>query len=300
MKKIAILVGIFLCLTPLQVAHTEEIKTMVIIDDYLNAENLLIKDKVVQELCIVEESKCNNGDNFEIGIGSGNRSTNPQKLSHGTQMMLVANKINPDINFIFISTFERTDNGEELGIAESSIAKSLQWAYENKEEYNIVVVSGSFGLHELDPKAEYCPSSSETTLAISKLKSIEVASVFASGNNEDYKRIDYPACLPDAIGIGATSKLNKVELYGNYSADVDFFALGTQKINNKTIMGTSVSTAGFSAFWAKKYDGNYTSTYDKIKLLRKKSTSEQMIVISSKFKAKVIMLTTNKFVDILK
>ena len=300
MKKIAILTLIIFFVTPVQQIEAEEIKTMVIIDDYLNVDNVLIKNKVVQELCILEASKCNNGENFEIGVGSANRYSNTKKISHGTQMLQVANKINPNINFIFISTFETTKTGEELGIAETSISKSLEWVYKNKDAYNIVVVSGSFGLHDLDPKTGHCVSSPELPLAIANLKRINVASVFASGNDGDYKKINFPACLPDAIAIGSTSKSNKIELYTNYSPDVDFFVLGTHKINNKTITGTSVSTAGFSAFWAKNYTLDYNSTYNKIKLLRKKATSEKMIILSSNFKAKTVVLTTNKFVDILK
>jgi hypothetical protein len=300
MKKIAILAVMILFVTPVQQIQAEEIKTMVIIDDYLNVDNLLIKNKVVQELCILEASKCNNGENFEIGVGSANRSNNTKKISHGTQMLQVANKINPNINFIFISTFETTDTGEELGIAESSISKSLEWVYKNKEAYNIVVVSGSFGIHDLDPKVGHCMSTSELPLAIANLKSINVASIFASGNDGDYKKINFPACLPDAIAVGSTNKSNKIEVYTNYSPDVDFFVLGTYKINNKTITGTSASTAGFSAFWAKNYTVDYNYTYSKIKLLRKKVTSEKMIVLSGNTKAKTFVLTTNKFVDILK
>ena len=300
MKKISLLVVMILFVTPVEQTRAEEIKTMVIIDDYLNIDNLLIKNKVVQELCILETPKCKNGERFEIGIGSANRSHNAKKISHGTQMLQVANKINPNINFIFISTFEINDRGEDLGIAQSSISKALEWVYQNKEAYNIVVVSGSFGLHDPDPKAGHCVSGPELPLAIANLKSIGVASVFSSGNDGDYKKINFPACLPDAIAIGSTSKSNKIELYTNYSSDVDFFVIGTHKINNKTINGTSVSTAGFSAFWAKKYTSDYNSTYNKFTLLRKKTNSEKMIVISSNFKAKTIVLKTNKFVDILK
>ena len=46
--------------------------------------------------------------------------------------------------------------------------------------------------------------------------------------------------------------------------------------------------------------GNYNATYDKIKLLRKKVSSETMITVSANFKANVIKLTATKFVDILK
>lgn len=300
MKKIAVLLYSVIFLTLLPQAYAEQTQTMVIIDDYLNVENLLVKDKVVQELCILETSKCNNGENFDAGLGSANRSANHSKVTHGTQMLQVANKINPNLNFIFISTGERAESGEELGIAESSITESLKWAYENKDLYNIVVVSGSFGLHDLDPNAPACTSVPELSESVQKLKSVGIASVFAAGNGEDYKKIDYPACLKDAIGIGATSKSNKIELYGNYSNDIDFFALGTYKINNKNIVGTSASTAGFSAFWAKNYMGNYNDTYNKIKLLRKKVSSESMIIVSTNFKVKTIKLTATKFVDILK
>ena len=248
MKKIAVLLYSVLFLTLLPQANAEEIQTMVIIDNYLNAENLLVKDKVVQELCILETSKCNNEEGFEVGIGSANRALDKSKISHGTQMLQIANKINPNLNFIFISTGERSESGEELGIAESSIAKSLKWAYDNKDIYDIVVVSGSFGLHDSDTKSSICTSTTEISENVQRLKAINVASVFAAGNEEDYKKINYPACLKDSIAIGATSKSNKIELYGNYSNDIDFFALGTYKINNKTIMVTSASTAGFSAF----------------------------------------------------
>jgi hypothetical protein len=76
----------------------------------------------------------------------------------------------------------------------------------------------------------------------------------AVGNNSDYKRIDWPSCIPQAVSVGAGSK-NGIETYNNYDpALVDMYSIGQVKVYSpgNTLgfaSGSSIAAQTAAANW---------------------------------------------------
>jgi hypothetical protein len=222
----------------------------------------------------MEELRCPNKKSFMEGPGSATLPANQVYaggFAHGTQMSLVATKTNPDINIVFIRIFPMDKNGNvayNAANANSTVKQALDWVIANKTKFNIVAVSASVGQKPTKTGANYCSINrfdSGLKSSIESLKTLGVASVFATGNDRDKSRVNYPACLTDAVAVASIGPRGNTEAYNNDSAELDFYALGRHELATENVSGTSAATAAFAAFWAKSYSNNYQMTYDYLK-----------------------------------
>jgi hypothetical protein len=222
----------------------------------------------------MEELRCPNKKSFMEGPGSATLTANQVYaggFAHGTQMSLVATKTNPDINIVFIRIFPMDKNGNvaySAANANSTVKQALDWVVQNKTKFNIVAVSASVGQKPTKTGANYCAINrfdSGLKSSIASLKTLGVASVFATGNDRDKSRVNYPACLTDAVAVASVGPRGNTEAYNNDSAELDFYALGRHELATENVSGTSAATAAFAAFWAKSYSNNYQMTYDYLK-----------------------------------
>jgi hypothetical protein len=275
MKKIAVgLIAVF-GLAVLQPAYAEDKKSIVIIDTAVDTSLPALQGKIVHEVCLMEELRCPNKKSFMEGPGSATLPANQVYaggFAHGTQMSLVATKTNPDINIVFIRIFPMDKNGNvaySAANANSTVKQALDWVVQNKTKFNIVAVSASIGHRPLRTGANYCQmrprQDANLIQSIASLKSMGVASVFATGNDRDKSRVNYPACLTDAVAVASVGPRGNTESYNNDSAELDFYALGRHELATENVSGTSAATAAFAAFWAKSYSNNYQMTYDYLK-----------------------------------
>lgn len=296
MKKIAVGIAVVLglaLLNPVQAKAANE--SIVIIDTAVDTSIPVLQSKVIHEVCITESiaAACLNGTTFQEGKGA---ATLPSKIAlskdfeHGTIMALIANKINPNTNIVFIRVAGMQKNGK-VGTfkTEGAIATALEWVINNKTKYNIVSVSASVAtsMASLNTGANYCPIRpvhAGVINSIDKLITLGVPTIFPSGNNRDSKRIVFPACIPQAVAIGGTGEDDSVSPFFNAGDLVDFYALAWYDTQVKRVAGTSGSAAAFSAFWAKNYKGDYQSTYNYIKSIAKTTSG---------------VVTTNSFVNVL-
>lgn len=280
MKKIAMGIIVILGVALLQPAHAQDKRSIVIIDTAIDTSHPDLQGKIVYEVCILDETRCPNGKFFQEGPGSATLPV-PQVSSngfqHGTQMALVANKVNPDMNIVFIRIFSvQPKTGQAFGAtANNTVKAALDWVANNKTKFNIVAVSTSAGHNPTTTGANYCKLNrfdNGLKQSIAKLKSIGIASIFSAGNNGhpvtksgDKSRINYPACLTDSVAISSFNTRGESVPSANDSAEVDFYALGTYEFSSGNISGTSAATAGFAAYWVKNYSGSYDSTYNYFK-----------------------------------
>jgi hypothetical protein len=273
-KKIAVgLIAVF-GLVVLQPAYAEEKKSIVIIDTAVDTSLPELKEKIVHEVCLMEELRCPNKKSFMEGPGAATLPV-PQVYSggfgHGTQMSLIATKTKPNINIVFIRIFPMDKNGNvatNAANANSTVKQALDWVISNKSKFNIVAVSASIGQRPTKRGVAYCSINkfdAGLKSSIASLKSIGVASIFAAGNDRDKSRINYPACLSDSVAIASISNRGNTETYNNESSEIDFYALGRYELPSGNVSGTSSATAAFAAYWAKSYAGNYQVTYDYLK-----------------------------------
>jgi hypothetical protein len=226
-----------------------QVPTIAILDTAIDTSLPMFKNNVVYEVCIVEWSSCPNG--MSIMEGPGSATLKPEWLSkngfdHGTQMTSLAVQTNSNVNIVFIKIIGTNLNGFRQAANEATVYNALQWVIDNKTRFNIQAVSMSQGHHNLIAGTDYCPKTPTTESKINILKSMDVGVFFPAGNARDYSRIDWPACIPSAIAIGATMPAQTVAIYSNYDPLlIDFFAQGT--IQGTTVGGGKVNIAGTSA-----------------------------------------------------
>jgi len=275
MKKIAVGIAVVLGLTLLQPVSAQAAnESIVIIDTAIDSTRKEFQGKIIQEVCILEDGGlCPNGTTFQEGPGAATLPSNivyANGFEHGTIMTLIANKVNPDINIIFIRSAGLRSGNKLISFSYLSVQKALDWVITNKTKYNIVSVSASVGHHNLNTGENYCPIKSVHSnfiANINKLSSLNVPVMFPSGNNErDRTRIDFPACIPVAVAVGATNPYTSgtvptISIFTNTGPEIDFYALGTFMTPIKNAVGTSGATVALSAYWAKKYKLTFNETY---------------------------------------
>jgi hypothetical protein len=133
----------------------------------------------------------------------------------------------------------------------------------NKDRFNIQAVSMSQGHHNLGAAGtDYCPKTPITEGKIKALADAGVPVFLPAGNNRDYVRIDWPACIQSSIAVGAVMPTNEVAIYSNFDSKlVDFFALGTTRA---TSAATVIAATQWATIKAAKPTLTYTQIYDLI------------------------------------
>lgn len=297
MKKIAVGIILVLGFTTLQPAKADVAPSIVIIDTAIDSTLPQLSSKLIQQVCIVTSGVCPNGQTFQEGPGAATLPVSQvykNGFEHGTIMSLIANQVNSNVNIIFIRIAGiNPKTGAMYTFSTTELTRALDWVILNKVKYNVVSVSSSIGTHVLNTGTNYCPiKATHSTLIgnINKLISLEVPTMFASGNNGDIARVDFPACIPAAIAVSGSDynvdDKNFIGTWSNGGPDADFYALGVYNTQVKRAIGTSASTAALSAYWAKNYKGTYQSTFNYLKSITQPIKNTKT--------------TTTVFVDILK
>jgi hypothetical protein len=206
-------------------------------------------------------------------------------------MSLVATQVNPDVNIVFIRAAGTLSNGSMGTFNDVTITRALNWAIANKDKFNIVSVSASFGHTVYNKTNPYCPikaTHAQLIKNIDTLNSKGVAVMFAAGNNRDKLRVNFPACIPQAIAVSAVNRYSQtdgwvVSSLVNTGPETDFYALGSYvtSIYNTGIFGqTSPATAALSAYWSKVYQGSYHLTYKHLESIMQKTTKGTVLTSS--------------------
>lgn len=284
MKKIVGVIIVAMLAVSLQPAKAAPNPSIVIMDTAVDSTAPAFQGKIVQEVCIIEDWKCPNKRDFQEGIGSATLplpSVYQNGFEHGTILTHIATQVNPNINIIFVRIVGMTSTGKQMVYTENAVIRVLDWALVNKDKYNIVAVSGSFGHHRLKTGTNYCPVNQTLRNGIVKLQQNNIATMFATGNGYDPERVDFPACIAEAIAVGSTDSSDWISNFSNAGLDVDFYANGTYSTPVKNAVGTSAATVAFAAYWAKVYKGSYQSTYDYIKSISKPAKNAKVTTNSS-------------------
>lgn len=116
------------------------------------------------------------------------------EFDHGTNVSGIVAGVAPDASLLGLDVFRL--NGYAYY---SDLLSALNWILANQAAYNIVAVNMSLGGGMY---SEEC-SNNPLTPAISDLRDAGVAAVVSSGNDGYTYNISAPACVPDAISVGA-------------------------------------------------------------------------------------------------
>ena len=257
--------------------NTSTEPTLAIIDTAIDTSLPLFKDKIVQEVCLLERGPCPNGTTIMEGPGAASMPSNliaKNGFGHGTEMTYIAIANNPNMKIVFIRIIGNNPDGIRQVATEAAVYNALQWVIDNKDKYNIKAVSMAQAIKSRSTDVDYCQKTPITQSKIQSLVSVNVPVFLPAGNDFDYKRINWPACLPESIAIGATMPSKSIAVYTNYDANlIDFFAQGTTVTygpNNVKVpvAGTSASIQSAAASWlalsSAKPGLTYSQMYDLI------------------------------------
>ena len=265
-KIILMVIAISATLLPLQSASAVGEKTLVIIDSGINTDLAWAKNSVVDEACFVEFNRCPNGLSQMTGAGSAKVTpamTTAGSFSHGTQMASVAVAVDPNVKIVSIRVAGMTAKGVPNPYTAKAISWALDYVEANKARLNVGAISISLGNSY---KSTSCPIVGNLQTQISNLMASGVAVAIAVGNGGSTK-IDYPACIPEAIAVGATEDryamkevsgwVYPIMAISNYNSDVDYFVNGkyttSDLSDNKNVsFGTSNSTVAFATYLTKR------------------------------------------------
>lgn len=276
MKKITAALVAILAITlsmPAQanLKNSTSVPTLAVLDTALDTSIPAIKSRLIGEVCILdlsssqvrrgEKPACPNNSLFMEGEGAATLPMNilsNNNFNHGTQMVSAAIQNNPNMNILFVRIIGHNSNGTRQNTTVNTVPNALKWIYENQAKYNIKAVSMSQGNHNLLRSPNYCPVT-QTDYWVDWLVKSEIAVFFPAGNNRDYNRIDWPACIPSSIAVGGVEDFGSSGMYisnvSNYDANlIDFWAPIASSVTlpgNRVgrAFGTSVSVQIAAAKW---------------------------------------------------
>ncbi len=214
------------------------------IDDRIVAEACFSSGQTPESVGDVEpepdkrlwEGDCPDGTGRQIGPGSGvplevlNRMGDLEPADHGTHVggiaggsrvndLNLARGVAPRASIMSINVFFKYRDPHPLTPPEQPLSwpddmvKALEHVLEKSAELDIAAVNMSLGGGEFN---EPCPEEPQQEV-IKNLKSEGIATIIASGNNNWVEAVASPACIPEAIAVGATGIEEEDEYIADFS-----------------------------------------------------------------------------------
>ena len=237
-------------------------KSVVIIDSGVDTQGFL-KNYIVDEACFIEYGKCPNGLASMTGVGAAHispSSTKDRVFSHGSEMASAVIARNPNVKIVMIRIIGMSSNGYASTFTPKAVALALAWVNENAARLNVTAVLTSIGREN---KGGVCQIEKPLQDLVISLNGKGVQVISSTGNRAR-NFIDYPACIPEVVAVGATDKPYKLKGWGmiqpvqqasNFGVELDFvmpgwFTSTTLDGSKKVTVGTSNSAAAFAGLWS--------------------------------------------------
>jgi hypothetical protein len=234
---------------------------------------------IVDEVCILEYSLCPNGKSQMDGPGAANIAPSINAtLTHGTEMLSIINKVNPNVKLIPIRIVGVTSSGLPYLYSNNAVKAALDWVVANRVKYNITVVNVSQGKIFAN-----CGVPDGTAADVATLKANNVAVIGATGNDSNRTSMMSIACLPDVVSVGATDNPDPgvsgkpydpnakpyIARYSNGNTQTSFYLNARWFVlqpNGKTkfMVGTSNAAAAMSGWWSLNRQSTWQGTYDSL------------------------------------
>lgn len=178
------------------------------------------------EPCPATISGCTHGTHV-AGIVAGNRVTTSGRSIHG---------VAPDASLLAVQVFSEFPASQCGGSTkcvmsfDSDQIAALEWLYLNRETpawNSLVAVNMSLGGGDA---AQFCDDEPMKE-AVDQLRSVNIATIIASGNESYTSAVAFPACVSSAIAVGSTDFFALGG--GAYSEEVSSFSNAPSSANNE-------------------------------------------------------------------
>lgn len=232
---------------------TGEGYAVAVIDTGTDHDHPMLADAIVASACfsttdptIHAVSRCPNGQAVEIGPRAGDdcdRCDLP--ATHGTHVggtvagrPVIANidgadrelrGVAPGAGIVAVNVFYTDTEDNDAYSQTSDQIAALEWLFDNRMIENpggdpipLAAINMSLGGGYAD---DYCPANPLAPI-VTMLRTAGVATVIASGNESRNQAIAQPACIEQAITVGATDRNDQVIFFSNSHFQVDVLAPG--------------------------------------------------------------------------
>ena len=241
-------------------------QVVAILDTGVDKAHPFLAGKVVSEACFStssfaqsSSSVCPGGAQESTSSGSGVNCTVSSSCDHGTHVAGIAagkgtsfSGVARDANIIAIQVFSRFDSFQACSSSGSPPCvlsfvsdqiKGLERVFALRNSFNIAAVNMSLGGGQFSSN---CDSEPQKAI-IDSLRSVNIATVIASGNNGFKSALASPGCISSAISVGSTgdgsgaTALDTVSSFSNSASFLSLLAPGN-------LIRSSVPGGGFANF----------------------------------------------------
>ncbi|NDY57620.1 S8 family serine peptidase [Desulfovibrio sulfodismutans] len=235
-----------------------------ILDTGIRRTHEFFSGKTIVEACYSVANNCPGNTSSAFGTGSAaHYASTYQSYDHGTHCAGIATGkkadgsvagVAKDSNLIAIQVFSIT-GATSLGSYPSDQLAALNYVYSLRNSYSIAAASMSLGSGEY---SSACDSDSRKA-AIDLLRSVNIATTIATGNDEYCGYIGIPACISTSIAVGSSTSDDLESYFNNWHATLQtLFAPGTgiysstggSDTSYESWNGTSMATPHVAGAWA--------------------------------------------------
>jgi subtilisin family serine protease len=241
--------------------------TVAVIDQGVNLTHEYFAGQIVDGICVYQtasQNLCPNGLKYQTGIQAASQRFDKGVIvaseNHGNMVSgLIVGKPNtqapggiaPNAKLLMANT----------DLALPSLVSALNYIYDNREKYNIVAVSMSFGVtggssREYILNCNLNPDFAQLKATLAKLRAVGIMPFAASGNGYILNEVTAtaPTCLSDVVTIGAVDPQGKVSVYSTMNSKVELLGTDYAKTANtvgyQSAGGTSAATPVIAASYA--------------------------------------------------
>ena len=236
-------------------------QVIAVLDTGVDGSHPALVGKIVDEACYSTTnlldsafSLCPDGSQQQLGPGSAVNCTGITGCDHGTHVAGIAAGdhatyagIGRGAELLPIQVFSRINNflvcfpyEECLWAYTSDVVKGLERVYELRDQYDIAAVNMSLGGETYTSSAACDAAYPLMKAAIENLRSVDITTVIAAGNLYETNAISTPACISNAISVGAVDDTDEV---ANFSNSADWLKTLAPGVNiASTVLGSGFSS----------------------------------------------------------
>lgn len=259
--------------------YTGEGWAVAILDTGIDGTHPFLAGKVIAEGCfsttqpanangeLASTTLCPNGQERQLGPGAGvNCPMTIPLCEHGTHVAGIAagkgtefSGVAREANLIAMQVFSRFDQPTDcrsgapcLKAFVSDQLAALEQVYLWHQDFQIASVNISIAGGQNNTP---CETESRRAI-IDTLTSVGIAVVVASGNDGYIDALSTPACVPNAVSVGATTNIDTVRNASNSAYFLDLLAPGTSVDSSipgngfESKSGTSMAAPHVAGAWA--------------------------------------------------
>jgi len=245
--------------------------TVAILDTGVQQSHPFLAGKTVSEGCYSNSgisgsrSLCPGGVGATTAPGSGLNcgAAISSSCSHGTHVAGIAagrgasfSGVAKDANIMAFQVF--TDGGfGSIGAYDSDVIAAMNRVYALRGSYNIAAVNLSLGTDDTWTDQATCDADNASLkAAVDLLRSVNIATVIASGNEYTSNGLSKPGCISTGVSVGSTTKSDTVSPFSNTASFLSMLAPGSAISSSvptdtfAALDGTSMATPHVAGAWA--------------------------------------------------